>query len=143
MTSSAQQVAAKIRAGYAQGPIAGAEVQGSFAASKLEINHIPAQPGDGVWEGPVWAGALLGATKALQAAIPDFHQDIELTATGDEVRVVSTLKGTLKDGTVLNHTNRGVLTVKEGKIVKAVNNNQGAGDSRQVMMRAFSQNSAA
>ena len=143
MTNSAEAIASKIRAGYAEGAIAGARIHGSLAADKVEIHHLPAGPKDGIWDGPTWATALLEAVRSLQNAISDFRQEAEIAVVGDEIRIVSTLKGTLKDGTRLSHCNRSVMTLKDGRIVKAVNDNRGSAESRQLLLRALSQNSVA
>jgi len=143
MTNSAEAIASKIRAGYAEGAIAGARIHGSLAADKVEIHHLPAGPKDGIWDGPTWATALLEAVRSLQNAISDFRQEAEITVVGDEIRTVSTIKGALKDGTALSHTNRSVMTIKNGKIVKAINDNGGASESRQLLLKALSQSSSA
>jgi hypothetical protein len=142
MADSVDQVAAKIGAAFAESPLAGVQVQGALAADRLQINHEPAQPGDGIWDGVVWARALVGAIEALQKALPDFRQNAEFTTVGDEIHVATTTLGTLKDGVALNHTNRSVFTIKDGKIVKAINNSQGVGNSRALLMKAFADSAA-
>ena len=143
MTNSAEEIASKIRAAYAEDSVTGARVQGSLAADKVEIHHVPAGPRDGTWDGPIWATAFLEAAKSLQNAIVGFRQEAEITVVGDEIRTVSTIKGALKDGTALSHTNRSVMTIKNGKIVKAINDNGGASESRQLLLKALSQSSSA
>src|SRR3974390_2335708 len=88
MTNSAEAIASKIRAGYAEGAIAGARIHGSLAADKVEIHHLPAGPKDGIWDGPKWATALLEAVRSLQNAISDFRQEAEIAVVGDEIRIV-------------------------------------------------------
>ena len=121
MTSSAEEIAAKLRDGYAQSAIAGIRVLGSLAAETIEISHVPSLPTDGPWDGRKWEKDLQTLYNGqLDDAISGFQQVVEIKVVGDELHTENTFKGTLKDGTPLNHCVGGVMTVKDGKIVKGV-----------------------
>src|SRR3974390_2684972 len=120
MASSAEQIACRIRDAYAKGPLVGAQAQAAIAAEKIEIQHVPAHPADGLWDGSTWATQLEGAVKAMQTAIPDLRQEVEASTDGDEIQLATTLTGTLPDGRLLDHRIKSSLTVRDGRIVKGV-----------------------
>ena len=137
MTDSVQEVAEKIRTGFAAGPVVGMGMLGSLAADKIEIQHIPALPSDGIWDGPSWALADLEAVKTLNDAIKSFRQNVELTVIGDDIGVVNTFTGALADGASLHHLVRSVHTVKNGKIIKSVVNTDLGSSSGQLLLKVL------
>ncbi|HWU25322.1 MAG TPA: hypothetical protein VN154_02855 [Rhizomicrobium sp.] len=121
MTDSTEQVAAKLRAGWAQGPLNGIRILGSLAADKITTTHVPPVPADGTKDGAAWAAGMQQLyEETLQHTISGFKQEVICRVDGDVIRSENVFKGTLKDGTPLNHCVDGVMTVKNGRIVNAV-----------------------
>ena len=138
MTKSLEQIASDVRAAYSQGATAGMGILGSLAAAKIEIVHVPVHPRDGIWDGSAWAKAEHESLKMLDHALIGFSQELKsVDVSGDGLRTITILKGTLKDGTPLAHEVRTELTLKDGKIVKSVAYTNWGSESGLLILKAL------
>ena len=137
--NSAEEVAAKLRAAWAKGPVAGIRVLGSLYADSVEIHHVPPMPGDGMWEGAKYGAAIQQLYDGtLEERISGFRQEVQITVMGDEILSDNLFSGTLKDGTPLRHRVTGLNWVKNGKIVKGVTIYNSREPSWEALLKAMS-----
>jgi len=121
MPKSAKEIATELEEAWSQGPLKGIKVLGSMAADKINVTHVPPVSIDGIMDGKAWAESMQQLYEGtLQRTISGFEQKVTCTVNGDVIQSANIFKGTLKDGTRLNHCVDGLMTVKGGKIVNAV-----------------------
>ena len=119
MSSPAEELAQRIRDGFAESLGAGIAAPGAFVADLVEVRHEPPNPNDGVKPGAEAAAgwAMTGPSVARVMADAAFG-DVRVTVLGDhEVFVEAFLRGTGPDGVVLDHPLSLRYTLRDGKVV--------------------------
>jgi ketosteroid isomerase-like protein len=117
-----QEMAQHMRKAYAAGFAEGMAGPTSFFADKVEIRYVPARPFDGFIDGKKMHQFQPTEAAVYRKVIPDGRlEDVNVyTRADDQIIVVMTMKGTLRDGTAFLHPATMVYDVKNGEIVRVV-----------------------
>ena len=140
MTNSTEQAASKLRTGFAKGALEGIRSLGSLAADKIQTHHVPPLQTDGIWDGKTWAKAMEDLYNGtILEAVKGFRQTVEVRVTrDDEIQMRTHFTGTLKDGTALDHIVDGLMTMKDGRIVRGITIYNAERDSWAGLLKAMS-----
>jgi hypothetical protein len=118
MSATPAEVARLLEAGFAAGPQDAPRLISSLCADKVEYNHVPPFPSDGVVDGSRLAESTQREAAAIATAIRDqSYSDVKVTVDGTEVRVTANLCGILATGASVSLPTQMRCTIADGKIV--------------------------
>jgi ketosteroid isomerase-like protein len=117
-----EEMADFMRAGYAEGFLAGIRGPTTFFARRVEICFAPPRPGDGWFDGQRMRDYQPVEAAIIQSVMPDAAmRDVTvLVRAEDQLIAVMTLSGSLNDGTPFAMPLTMVYDVREGEIVRVV-----------------------
>lgn len=119
MANTAEELAQRIRDGFAESLGAGIAAPSSFVADVVEVRHEPPNPNDGVKSGAEAAAGWAQTGPSVASVMPDAtFGDVRVTVPShDVVFVEAFLRGTGPDGVALDHPLSLRYTLRDGKVV--------------------------
>jgi hypothetical protein len=120
MAIGPDDVARRIRQAHDESLEAGLAAPREFVATTVELVHEPAHPFDGMKDGAEMAALWSQEGAMIKTAMADASlEGLVVSATGDQVVLTASMKGTTPDGSALNHAFRVEYTISDGQIVRA------------------------
>jgi hypothetical protein len=109
-------------------------------ADKVQLDHVPAGPNDGPFDGSAIANGGPAEIAAVRKVVPDFqHQILEVKAAGDAVEVAQQYRGTMPDGSKLDWKSRLTFVLSGGKVTRLISKGEGDAEQRAKLQMAMKQ----